>query len=411
MYAVIDGVRVWGDPVDERAVAQAARCLRSHAEAVAAALMADHHVGYSQPIGGVVAYVDAVSPSGVGYDIGCGNTCVLTNLSLDEIAGDIEAIMDEIFATVSFGIGSTADNGNHPLFHDPRWGVFREIGGREYTAMLKLARQQLGSVGAGNHYVDLLADELGRIWIGNHFGSRGFGHRTATGFLNLARGKAFDERSGGDGMDVPPTVLRLDTHLGSLYWDAMELAGEYARAGRDLVLRQVLAILGAEPMEWVRNNHNLAWRETHQIEGEYREVIVVRKGATPAFPGQLGFVGGSMGDDAAIVRGVDTDEAEASLRSTIHGAGRVMSRTQAAGKMNWKTRTRSGGRISREMMLAWLDQRGTVLRGGGTDEAPQAYKRLDDVLAAHAGSIEVVMRLRPIGVAMAGEFEFDPYKD
>jgi tRNA-splicing ligase RtcB len=206
-------------------------------------------------------------------------------------------------------------------------------------------------------------------------------------------------------------VLSLDSDTGRLYWDAMSLAGDYAQAGRDLVLEQVLDIIGARGVEWVRNNHNLAWREQHEIDGREQEVIVVRKGATPAFPGQLGFVGGSMGDDAVIVRGTDTDESRATLRSTVHGAGRVMSRTQAAGKMNWKTRTRSGGRISREMMLEWLADKGVTLRGGGTDESPQAYKRLDDVLAAHAGSIEIVHRLRPVGVAMAGEGEFDPYKD
>lgn len=118
-----------------------------------------------------------------------------------------------------------------------------------------------------------------------------------------------------------------------------------------------------------------------------------------------------MGDDAALVRGVDTAEAAAALRSTVHGAGRVMSRTHAAGKLNWKTKSRSGGSITRDMMSAWLAERGVILRGAGTDEAPQAYKRLDAVLAAHEGSIEIVRRLRPLGVAMAGEFEFDPYKD
>ena len=316
------------------------------------------------------------SPSGVGYDIGCGNTCALTNLALDDIIDDLVSITDEISSSVSFGIGSKSNNRDHAFFADARWAVFREIGHPEHAAMLKLAREQLGSVGSGNHYVDVFADELDRVWIGTHFGSRGFGHRTATGFLNLARGRGFSDRAPGDGMDEPPTVLSLDAALGGMYWDAMELAGDYARAGRDLVVNQVLAIVGAEAREWVRNNHNLAWREQHEIDGMRSEVIVVRKGATPAFPGQLGFVGGSMGDDSVIVRGIDTAEAAAALRSTIHGAGRVMSRTQAAGKINWKTKARSGGSITRDMMMSWLDERAIVLRGGGMDEAPQAYKRL-----------------------------------
>jgi len=411
MLVTSEGVRVWGDPVDERAVQQAVRCLTSHDEAVAAALMADHHVGYSQPIGGVIAYVDAVSPSGVGYDIGCGNNAVLTDARWNDIRDQIEPIMDAIFDQVSFGIGSKSNNQDHPIFSDPRWAVFGEIDSKVEWAILKLAREQLGSVGSGNHYIDVFVDEEDRVWIGDHFGSRGFGHRTASGFLNLANGRAFDAKAPGESMDQTPTVLSLSDDLGRLYWEAMSLAGDYAQAGRDLVLDQALEIIGANGVSWVRNNHNLAWRERHDIDGVSREVIVIRKGATPAFPGQLGFVGGSMGDDAVIVRGVDSPEARATLHSTVHGAGRVMSRTQAAGKMNWKTRTRSGGKITRQMMLDWLAEKGVSLRGGGTDESPHAYKRLDTVLAAHAGSIEVVHRLRPVGVAMAGEGEFDPYKD
>jgi tRNA-splicing ligase RtcB len=411
MYRVVDGVRVWGSPIDEKAVSQAVRCLNANDEAVAAALMADHHVGYSQPIGGVVAYLDAVSPSGVGYDIGCGNNAVRTDVAWESIRDDIESIMDTIFERVSFGIGSKSDNRDHPIFDDARWAIYEEIDPRVHTAMMQLAREQLGSVGSGNHYVDLFVDEDGIIWVGDHFGSRGFGHRTATGFLNLAGGRRFDDKAPGESMDQPPTVLSLASETGRLYWDAMELAGDYARAGRDLVLRQALDVIGASAVEWIRNNHNQAWKESHQIDGLDVDVVVVRKGATPAFPGQLGFVGGSMGDDAVIVRGLDSAEARDALYSTVHGAGRVMSRTRAAGRMNWKTRSRSGGQITRAMMESWLAEKGVTLRGGGTDESPHAYKRLDDVVAAHANTVEVVHRLRPVGVAMAGEGEFDPYKD
>jgi tRNA-splicing ligase RtcB len=411
MFQIHHGVRVWGDPVDERAIRQAERCVRSSSEALGAALMADHHVGYSQPIGGVVVYDSAVSPFGVGYDIGCGNSAVLTNLRWESIAADLPAIMDSVFEEVSFGIGSTAENGDHAIFRDPRWDAYDRLGSGVREQMLDLGRAQLGSVGSGNHYVDLFRDDDDRIWVGVHFGSRGLGHRSASGFLNVARGRRFGDRAPGESMDQPPTVLRFDSELGARYWQVMELAGDYARIGRDLVLEQVLAILGARGEFWVRNNHNLAWRERQEIDGAEREVIVVRKGATPAFPGQLGFVGGSMGDDALIVRGRDSDEASLGFFSTVHGAGRVMSRTQAAGKLNWKTGRRSGGAVTREMMLAWLDDRGVVLRGGDTDESPQAYKRLDAVIAHHLESVEVVHRLHPIGVAMAGAGEFDPYKD
>ncbi|RIK47045.1 MAG: RNA-splicing ligase RtcB [Chloroflexi bacterium] len=411
MYRTIEGVRVWGEPIDERAVAQAARCLREAPEAVAAALMADHHVGYSMPIGGVIAYVDAVSPSGVGYDIGCGNTCVLTDLRLEHVQRDLPSIMDEIAATVSFGIGSKARNSDHTIFNDQRWNAFADVGRTVQEQLLKTAREQLGSVGAGNHYVDLFRDDDDRIWVGTHFGSRGFGHRTATGFLNLARGAQFLDKPARESMDAASTVLPLTSAIGQLYWAAMELAADYARAGRTIVLRQVLRILGATSVDWIENNHNQAWRERQTIDGDITEVVVVRKGATPAFPGQRGFVGGSMGDSAAIVVGIDTPAAQAALHSTIHGAGRVMSRTQAGGKLNWKTGMRSGGQITREMMLQWLDERGVILRGAGTDEAPQAYKRLDAVLEAQRDSIDIERRLHPIGVVMAGESEFDPYRD
>ena len=147
-------------------------------------------------------------------------------------------------------------------------------------------------------------------------------------------------------------------------------------------------------------------------------LIVVRKGATPAFPGQKGFVGGSMGDDAVIVRGTtDGGEATSALQreamfSTVHGAGRVMSRTAAAGKTN----RRSGkvirpGAVSPEMMHAWVREKGVVLRGGGLDESPHVYRRLPEVLAAQRGTVEVLHRLRPLVVVMAGTDMFDPYKD
>jgi tRNA-splicing ligase RtcB len=192
----------------------------------------------------------------------------------------------------------------------------------------------------------------------------------------------------------------------------MNLAGDYAYAGREWVARKVVSILGGKEIDLVHNHHNFAWREQH--EGE--ELIVVRKGATPAFPGQRGFVGGSMGDNSVILRGAkgDTDEQRASLYSTVHGAGRVMSRTAARGKTKgWgpKARIVSPGLISPAMMNDWLEAKGVILRGGGLDEAPQAYRRLPEVLAAQGSTIEVLHTLTPIIVVMAGADEFDPYKD
>jgi len=402
MYQVLDGVRVWGKP-DLSAVSQMVTCART-GNVAAAALMADHHKGYSQPIGGVVAYRDAVSPSGVGYDIACGNKAVRTNLKYSQVQADLPALMDLIAQTIEFGIGRKNPRPvDHELFDDPTW---RDV---KYLGKLKdLARAQLGTVGSGNHYVDLFVEPAtDDLWVGVHFGSRGFGYKTASGFLNLAKGRRFSDSAPGEHMDQPPTLIPLDSALGQDYLRAMQLAGRYAYAGRDYVVEQVLHLLGATATFQVHNHHNFAWMEQHGGE----QVVVVRKGATPCFPGQLGFIGGSMADLSVIVRGKDTPEARDSLYSTVHGAGRVMSRTQAAGKRNWKKGRRTGGLIRREDMERQVRQFGVELRGAGTDEAPAVYRKLSEVLEAHAGTIEVLHVLKPVGVAMAGENELDPYKD
>jgi tRNA-splicing ligase RtcB (3'-phosphate/5'-hydroxy nucleic acid ligase) len=402
VYRLVNGVKVWGEP-DPDSVAQAVRCAQT-GDVAGVVLMADHHKGYSQPIGGVVAYRESISPSGVGYDIACGNKAVRTDLKAAMIRKELPQLMDEIYRTVSFGIGRKNPRPvDHDLFDDPTWQDVREI-----APLKKLAAEQLGTVGSGNHFVDLLEEPAtGDLWVAVHFGSRGFGHRTASGFLNLAAGRPFDSRAPGESMDQPPTVLRLKTPLGQAYLAAMRLAGRYAYAGRDAVIRQVLELLGARPTFEVHNHHNFAWIEQHAGE----QVVVVRKGATPLAPGQLGFVGGSMADISVIVRGRETPEAREALFSTVHGAGRVMSRTAAAGKMNWKLKRRVGGRITPEMMHEAIRSYGVVLRGGGTDESPSVYRRLETVLDAHAGTLEVLHALRPIGVAMAGLDEYDPYQD
>ncbi len=401
-YQEIDGIRIWGQP-EESAVKQMRTCSRT-GNVLQTALMADHHKGYSQPIGGVVAYRDAVSPSGVGYDIACGNKAVCTNLKIQELRKDLKPLLLEIQRTVAFGIGrKNPEPVEHEVLEDETW---REL--KVLHPLHDLARSQLGTVGGGNHYVDILHDiATQEVWVAVHFGSRGFGHKTASGFLNLAAGRAFDGKAPGENMDQPPTLLPLKSQLGQDYLQAMTLAGRYAYAGRDFVVAQVLKVLGAQVTFEVHNHHNFAWKEIH--EGE--EVFVIRKGATPCFPGQLGFIGGSMGDISAVVRGKQSVEAAKSLYSTVHGAGRVMSRTQAAGKLNWKTRTRSGGLISREQMMAALKEFGVELIGGGTDESPFVYRRLQDVLDAHRETFEILHILRPVGVVMAGEDEYDPYKD
>lgn len=449
--------------------------------AVSGALMADHHKGYSMPIGGVVAYEDAVSPTGVGFDIGCGNKAVRSilnikdfNLERPEAATgtawqEISKLQIETFKPfmrliqkqVSFGLGrSNAEKVDHELFDDPLWTEISKEFGR---GLKDKARDQLGTVGSGNHYVDVLVDEAdGQIWFANHFGSRGLGHTIASGFMAKAAGLNFTDR-------VPETedavVLSTKEDLGAFYTAAMSLAGSYAYAGRDYVIDQVCSIFGTGYNFAVHNHHNFAWEEE-------KGLWVVRKGATP-LTSDAAFIGGSMGDVSVIVRGRtpfskfrdehpyamynpadwlgERQEVEdiGNLNSAPHGAGRVMSRTKAAGKMRkmWYCPNRNcrgfmeraiafedssaeGNRcpnclipLRKQRMrdestaaINWTDARdsltsqGITVLGAGADESPGVYKPLKSVLAAH-DNIEVLHVLRPLGVVMAGEDTRDPYKD
>ena len=378
-----------------------------------AALMADGHQGYVMPIGGVAAYTEQVSVVGVGFDIACGNAAIRTNLTLHGTPGLVErlsSVADEIQDVVSFGVGRKNRSDDAPVDHDLfRSDAWNALPHHARDGLRSKARVQLGTVGSGNHYVDVFADETGTIWVGVHFGSRGFGHTVASGFLALSQNAKWGQR-------VPEreALLGLDTPIGQDYWALMSLAGEYAYAGREWVARKVVSLLDAEEAELVHNHHNFAWREEH----DGREGVVVRKGATPAFPGQKGFIGGSMGDDAVIVQGASGagtaigELQRDALFSTVHGAGRVMSRTQAAGKKNWRTgKILKPGLVSPRMMEDWVREKGVILRGGGLDESPHAYRRLPAVLEAQGATIEVLHTLRPLIVVMAGADMFDPYKD
>src|ERR1044071_5560559 len=229
----------------------------SRAERVA--LMADGHVGYIMPIGGVAAHRNKVSVVAVGFDVGCGNCAIRTDLTIEDVtkrltldeakrnphrlATDkrINRVADEIASTVSFGIGrkNEADDApvDDPLFNDPAWYAIPNTGGYRDTLREK-ARRQLGTVGSGNHYVDVFADESGAVWVGVHFGSRGFGHTVASNFLALGQGASWGER-----VPEKEVLLPLNQSLGHDYWALMELAGRYAYAGREWVARKVVSIL------------------------------------------------------------------------------------------------------------------------------------------------------------------------
>lgn len=437
---------VFGDPVDPKALAQIETVLEDE-RAVAGALMADNHLGYSMPIGGVVAYKDAISPSGVGFDIACGNKCVRTDMAASTL-GDVKPWMRMIQKEVAFGIGRKNPKPvDHELFDSPLWPTLES----ESKGLKQKAADQLGTVGSGNHYVDLLEDEEGTLWIANHFGSRGFGHTVATMGLRWAYGLGPDDRK-VERDDA--AVLDLDTDSGQLYLEAMQLAGEYAYAGRDFVIEQVLSLLGRPNVTLeVHNHHNYAWKE----DGLW----VVRKGATPLTLDPA-FIGGSMGDISVIVRGkweevqdvgADRDlriqvEDIGALGSAPHGAGRVMSRTAAAGKLRkmWycndstcpyqpvrsignahpggsgkcpecgkplrkrRMRDTSDAKVDWAAVRKDLNERGITVLGSGADEAPEVYKDLMSVINQHK-NIEVLHTLSPLGVVMAGDDTFDPYQD
>lgn len=432
---------------DAGAITQMETCLAAEDDAQGV-LSADHHLGYSMPIGGTIGYADHLSPTGVGFDIGCGNMAVATSLQFSEIRADMPRIMDEIARRISFGMGRPNDEPvDHPVFDR----INRESPMPGVRNLLGLARKQLGTVGSGNHYVDLFRENgTDRVWVGVHFGSRGFGHKIASGFLALSQGLGFDEHAVEGEMSSPPVLFHQDSPLAHNYFEAMTLAGEYAYAGRETAVSKVLEILGNPGIfKTVHNHHNFLWKERH----DDRDLWVVRKGATPLFPGQEGFVGSSMGEDSVIIEGIQPDDdytidvGNRSLWSAPHGAGRVMSRTEAKGKMKkrWKcencgqvqqpstgweitpdgaecprcgnTTTKklwireSEGRVDWKAAQGELTRLGIHLRGGDADEAPLAYKRLPAVLAAHSDYVKITHTLRPVGVAMAGNGVKDPYKD
>lgn len=396
---------------EQGSIDQANNCL---IEAEALLLMADNHKGYGMPVGGVAVYKDKISPAGVGFDIACGNKAVKTNLVFSDIKARLPELAKTIFSNLAFGVGRKNETPiEHELFNSPLWSEVDFL--RNSQGLKQKAMAQLGTIGSGNHYVDVFVDENNSIWVGVHFGSRGFGHTIASHFMTLA----------GDNtniMDETPHTLDVNSKDGQDYIKAMNLAGMYAYAGRDWVCKTVVDILGGEIIDEVHNHHNFAWEEVHNGETYW----VVRKGATPAFPGQRGFVGSSMGDNSVIIKGVDSELSNELFYSTVHGAGRVMSRTQAAGKKRkiksirtkddgttyeYTEIVQEGGLVDFQAVQERVMNNGTILLGAGADEAPEVYKKLPEVLAYHGGTIEVVHTLKPLIVCMAGSNEFDPYKD
>ncbi|MFO7655328.1 MAG: RtcB family protein [Candidatus Krumholzibacteriia bacterium] len=374
--------RTWGTELDPAAVQQMDNAVRLPI-AVAGALMPDAHVGYGLPIGGVLATEGAVIPYAVGMDIACRMKLTVLDWPATTLQQRPEALVDAIETETAFGTGAAFARPRHHDVLDDDWSV-SPVTAREKDN----ARRQLGSSGSGNHFVEfgelvLDAPELGLqpgryLALLSHSGSRNPGLQVATHYSRLAR-----ERH----PELPREMqhlawLDLDTEPGREYWLAMQLMGRYAAANHELIHRHLLTRLGAQGIAGVENHHNFAWEEEH----DGRQVVVHRKGATPAGRGVLGVIPGSMAHPGFVVRGLGHPD---SLDSAAHGAGRAMSRGEAMKRFSWSD------------VEPMLKQRGVTLLSAGLDEVPLAYKDIEQVMAAQRDLVQVVARFEPRLVKMA----------
>ena len=374
--------RQWGSKLDAAAVEQMVNACNLPV-AVRGALMPDAHVGYGLPIGGVLATRNAVIPYAVGVDIGCRVKLSLYDLPVAAIDSEPDRLKRAIGDETRFGIGAAFKNRRDHAVMDEDWSVTdTTLRNRDK------AWAQLGTSGSGNHFVEFGAFRVDHDGLGipagiylallSHSGSRGTGASVASHYSKLAMGLH---------PELPRELrhlawLDLDSEEGRAYWAAMQLMGKYAAANHACIHRHIARALGLRVILDVENHHNFAWKEVH--DGE--EVVVHRKGATPAGAGVLGVIPGSMASPTYLARGRGS---AASMNSAAHGAGRAMSRTQAKATFRWP------------QVKQLLDERGVTLMSAGLDEVPMAYKNIDEVMAAQADLVEAVASFAPRIVKMA----------
>lgn len=357
---------------------------------VAGALMPDAHQGYGLPIGGVLATKNAVIPYGVGVDIGCRMCMTLYDLPvkmLDEKKADLKNMLVN---NTKFGLATFKKPKDHEIFERKEFselGIAREMKDRAW--------QQIGSSGGGNHFVEFGIVEIlnpineyglapGQyLALLSHSGSRGLGANIARHYTKIAM----------DNRKLPQEAkhlawLDLDSEAGQEYWLAMNLAGDYASACHHQIHERMAIGLGETPLAMIENHHNFAWKEK---DASGNEIIVHRKGATPAGEGVLGIIPGSMATPGFIVRGKGLP---ASINSASHGAGRTMSRTKAK-------QTILPGHVNK-----FLKQAGVELIGSGLDEAPMAYKDIHQVMSYQKDLVEVMGSFMPKIVRMCGDERF-----
>lgn len=378
--------RQWGEGFEAEALQQMKNACDLPVS-VSGALMPDAHVGYGLPIGGVLATKNAVIPFGVGMDIACRMKMTVLDLPVQTLEGQRDRLIHALERETSFGVGATfKKRREHPVM-DEDWNFCPFVGHLKDKAW-----DQLGTSGSGNHFVEfgtltLEKPDLGleagtHLALLSHSGSRGAGGQIAERYSKLATELH---------PELPPELLKLawlglDTEPGQEYWQAMQLMGRYAAANHELIHKSIAKNLGAGVLLDIENHHNFAWKEVHGGQ----EVIVHRKGATPADAGVLGIIPGSMGTPGYVVRGKGEP---ASLHSASHGAGRRMSRKAAKETFTWHE--------AKEFLKA----RGVELLSAGLDEVPMAYKDIETVMAAQSDLVTPVARFDPKLVKMcpAGE--------
>jgi len=358
--------------------------------AVAGALMPDAHSGYGLPIGGVLATENAVIPYGVGVDIGCRMCLSIFDVDPKDLVQKESYFAREINEATLFGSGAQFDRAaDHEVMDSKAFyelPLLKSLHGRAW--------KQLGSSGSGNHFVEFGVvgitekDEVLGIGTGNyvgllsHSGSRGLGANIANHYTKIAKQK---RRLPGEASNL--AWLNLDEEEGMEYWIAMNLAGDYASACHHIIHAKIAKQLGRKPMTMVENHHNFAWKEILRVEGGKKEVIVHRKGATPAGKDVLGIIPGSMTAPGFIVKGKGES---ASINSAAHGAGRKMSRTRAMES------------VTDKQFKEELEKHNVKLLGGGLDESPFAYKDIEVVMQSQKALVDVVGKFTPKIVKMDG---------
>lgn len=378
--------RQWGEGLEHDAVMQMEKaCLLP--VAVAGALMPDAHVGYGLPIGGVLATENAVIPYAVGVDIACRMKMTVLDLPVRDLERKQDRLTRAIEAETRFGVGASFKDRREHAVLDADWSVSPITKHNKDRAW-----SQLGTSGSGNHFVEFgVFRAYGRInelepgiyvALLSHSGSRGTGAAVCDHYSKIA----FSQFA-----DMPNELKRLawlslNSQEGQEYWAAMELMGHYAAANHACIHQHIAENLGAKVLLDLENHHNFAWKERHMIGGVERDLIVHRKGATPAGAGVLGIIPGSMASPGFVVSGKGNAE---SLNSASHGAGRRMSRKAANEKFNWKDVNR------------FLNERGVTLISAGLDEVPMAYKNIRDVMAAQSDLVSVLGEFDPKLVKMA----------